>query len=92
MFSIQYNLPSDNGVEKGTLPAATYKATVTGLNGSETVLVETWNGSAWTTAATLAAAVSGIIGGTSVVIPASGRVRCTLTAVAPAGVKVRISA
>ena len=92
MYQIQYLLPKDNLVEKGTFPAGTYTATITGLTSSASVLVEGWNGSVWVTLATILKAASGKIGATSVVIPASGRVRCSLVSgVSPNQVKIRIS-
>lgn len=93
MYQIQYLLPKDNLVEKGTQPAGAYTATVTGLtSATSTVLVEGWNGSAWTTLATITKSASGKIGATAITIPASGRVRCSLTGGAnPNQVKIRIS-
>jgi hypothetical protein len=92
MYQIQYLLPKDNLVEKGTQPAGAYTATITGLTSSASVLVEGWNGSAWTTLATILKAASGKIGATAITIPASGRVRCSLVSgVSPNQVKIRIN-
>lgn len=91
MFQISYILPRDNNVEKGTLPAGTYKLTVSGLNGTQ-VNVETWNGSAWTAAGNKSKANSGKLGHLSVTIPASGRVRLNVAGLTqPGQAKVRIS-
>lgn len=91
MYQISYILPRDNNVEKGTLPAGTYKVTVSGLNGTQ-VNVETWSGSAWTAAGNKAKANSGKIGYLSVTVPASGRIRCSVTGLTqPGQAKVRIS-
>ena len=93
MYQNSYILPKDNLVEDPTLPAGTYKVTVTGMSSATaSVLVEGWNGSAWTTLATITKSASGIIGATAITVPASGRLRCSLTGGAnPNSVKVRIS-
>lgn len=91
MYQISYILPRDNNVEKGTLPAGTYKVTVSGLNGTQ-VLIEGWNGSAWASLGTKAKANSGKIGHLSVTVPASGRIRCSVSGLTqPGQAKVRIS-
>lgn len=91
MYQISYLLPKDANVEKGTLPAGAYTATMTGLTGTS-VLVEGWNGSAWVTLATILKAASGKIGATSITVPASGRVRCSVSGLTqPGQCKVRIS-
>lgn len=91
MFQISYILPKDTNVEKGTLPAGAYTATVTGLMGTS-VLVEGWNGSAWVTLATILKAASGKIGATAITIPASGRVRCSVSGLTqPGSCKIKIS-
>lgn len=90
MFQISYNLPRDNNVEKGTLPAGTYKVTAIGMNAA-TLTVEGWNGTAWVSLGTKAKAHSGKIGYLSVTVPASGRIRCSTSANVTGSCKVRIS-
>lgn len=91
MFQKSYILPRDNNVENGTLPAGTYKVTVSGLTGTQ-VLVEGWNGSAWASLGTKAKAHSGKIGYLSITVPASGRIRCSVSGLTqPGQCKVRIS-
>lgn len=92
MYQISYVLPRDNNVEKGTLPAGNYTVTVTGLN-EGSVTVEGWNGAAWVSLGNKAKAHSGKIGYLAVTVPASGRIRCSVTGITqPASCNVRISA
>ena len=93
MRQINYILPRDNNVEKGTLPAGAYKVTVTGLSGNEFVAIDGWDGSAWAVLdAAINASEGGIIGGTTITVPASGRIRCSLSGTGNTNAcKVRIS-
>lgn len=91
MYQMSYILPKDTNVEKGTLPAGAYKVTVSGLTGTQ-VLIEGWNGSAWVSLGTKAKSNSGKIGFLSVTVPASGRIRCSVSGLTqPGSCKVRIS-
>jgi hypothetical protein len=91
MFQLSYILPRDNNVEKGTLPAGAYKVTVSGLNGTQ-VLAEGWNGSAWVSLGTKTKANSGKLGFLSVTVPASGRIRFSVSGLTqPGQCKVRVS-
>lgn len=93
MYALNYNLPRDNDKEVGTLPAGSYKVTVTGLSGLEFVSIDGWNGTAWAVLASgINASVSGGIGALTIVVPASGRVRCSLSGTGKTNAaKVRIS-
>lgn len=94
MRQVSFSLPLEENIVK-TLPAGTYKVTVTGLTAEGTVSVEPRNAgdSAWNAAVTFTKSDSGIIGSKSVTITASGKVRCSIASdLDPTGVKVRISA
>lgn len=91
MFQLSYILPRDTNLEKGTLPAGAYKATVTGFTGT-TVTIEGWNGTAWVSLGTVSRANSGRLGFTAITVPASGRLRCSVSGLTqPGSCKVRIA-
>lgn len=94
MRQISFILPLEDNVEKGILPAGTYRVTVTGLiDGTVSVEPRNAGNTAWGTAVTFTRTDSGRIGSKTVTINANGRVRCSIAGERdPGSVKVRISA
>lgn len=95
MRQLSFTLPLEENIEKGTLPAGTYRVTVTGLSdANDVVSVEARNAAnnGWDAAVTFARVDSGRIGSKTITINANGRVRCSIAGeVMPTSVKVRIS-
>ncbi len=95
MRQISFTLPLEENVVKA-LPPGTYQITMTGLvDNNDTVTVEPRNAAdtGWNAVTTLNRADSGKIGSKTVVITASGKVRCQMNnEVQPTSVKVRLSA
>jgi hypothetical protein len=95
MYQVSFTLPLEENVIK-TLPAGTYRITVTGLSdASDVVSVEPRDAgdTAWGTAVTFGRTDSGKIGSKTVTVTASRKLRCSISGeVQPTSVKVRISA
>ena len=92
MYQVTWNLPRDDYQER-VLPPGDYKITVTGLSGGEFISIDGWGGADWVVlVAAMDATYSGKIGGGTITVPASGRLKCLLSGTGnTSACKVRIS-
>jgi hypothetical protein len=75
MSEYHFNLPYVDQDEH-KVPPGTYKVTVSGITGNKFIAIDAWGGSDWVTLAdVINPEKGGIIGGTTVTVPASGRIR-----------------